>query len=160
MSLPKEFYIVIYKDDFIESIKFLEDVLRADIKLVFHAKLRKSTKHNTFYNYETMNAKGVVYKNNSFIINGIKCKVNSGEFWGEIRKKASGVVLSIDIKDKLGKTLEKRIHNDDDKLKAFKTLIKYLNLLNRVGTHQGALEVCSLLKEVENLNKKLNQLEK
>ncbi|MEP0213961.1 MAG: hypothetical protein ABJD66_12135 [Cellulophaga sp.] len=161
MSLPKEFYIVIYKDESIERIEKLTDVFRADVKLVFSAKCRKVTAHNTFYNYEVMNSKGVAYKNNSFTFNGIKCQINSQEQWRSIIKdKGCDVLLSFDVKDKLGNIKEIKFHNSADKVFAFKALLMYLTLLNRVATHQGALEVSNLRKEVNDLKRKLNRLEK
>jgi len=159
--MRREYYIVIYKDETIEILADFKNVSRLDLKMIFHAAYSKKTPKHIFYYYIAMNAKGVAYKSNSFNWNGIKCKFNRDEFWGVTKKgdKGKGVILSMNIKDKLGIIQEKRFHNYDNKLGAFKTMFKYLALLNRVGTHQGAQEVYMLWKEINVLKRKLKRLE-
>lgn len=156
MELAKKFYIVAFKDGSVKKLDKLTDIIRIDVKRIFKATYLRSTRYYKFYEFVVIGIKGKAFKDNSFLFDGIRCTLVMKEAWRTFdTKKNYGVVLTVTITDRLSRSIEKRFRNGKTKLEAFTSLFKYIELLNRVGSHQGAIEILELNTEVKSLSNKL-----
>ena len=155
-------YIVITNNGQIERYESIKSLFRQDVKLIFKRTFLKKSSGQHLYDYyknQILDKNFKVKKSNVFEWNNLKCKIlNEDEKWAifDEKEKFFSVCLELEIKDHLDK---KKIYSIENSLGVpFQNMINILNIIDRVGSHQGHLEVSELSKELYKLNKKIEAL--
>lgn len=150
-------FIVFTNTNEIIVLDTLQNFYRQDINLIIKRTFIKKSGGQRLYSYyknQVIDSSFKVVRNNSFLWNGIKCKIVESEFWGEIipNKSTTSIIQLINIKDRLN--MKNDIRYNMVQKDVFELIQNDLNLIDRVGTFQGFIEIKRLEKEIEKLKRK------
>lgn len=157
-------YIVIFNTGQIEKIDSVKSLFRQDIKLIIKRTFLKKSGGLHLYDYyknQVLDADFKIKRSNTFIFNKLKCKlIYSDEKWTtyDLNDKHFSVCIILEVKDHLN---QKNTYNIENSLNnPFKNMINILEIIDRVGTHQGYLEVRKLSVELKIVKQKYDNLKK
>lgn len=154
-------YIVFTNDGQIEKINSIDDYFRQDVKLILKRTFIKHSGGQQLFDYyknQVLDANLKIVKSNTFKWNRLSCKIILDECWTnyDIKKELYSVCLSLEVKDHLNK---KNVYKINMAVyDVFEVLKHNLEILDRVGTHQGLIEILKLENELRSLERKYNKL--
>lgn len=151
----RDYYLGITKGNKILETNSLDDFLiRNDIAHIFKATFLKNTPKNVFFKISYLKEREIQEPPVVIEINGFKTIYNGGEFWGEFFKNVQGKCIQFKITDLIGREKKVNFHNSPKRFSAFENLIKYLDDLSRLGTHQAIFELQELVYKLNKLKQK------
>jgi hypothetical protein len=112
------------------------------------------TMKNSYFSHQVLDKNKKLIEDNTMLINGILIKVYSRENWGTFTGSGSfqGMALKFEIIDKLG-TKEERSYDNRIHTNAYVKLIRYLEELDKYGTHFATERIITLEKKLLRLTK-------
>lgn len=155
-------YFVFTNNGEILKLKRIDNLFRHDVKLIIKRTFLKTSGGQGLYNYfsnEILDENLEIVQDNILKWNNISCKLTVDEGWriytDDTEQKELSVCMIIEIEDHFK---EKNIYNlRVGSVDPFKNVIDALETIDRVGTHQGYIEIKKLKKEIYSFNFERNR---
>lgn len=152
-------YVMYTNDGKKKILNSIDDVFRHDVKLIFKRTFIKTSGGQglcEYYSNEILDDEKNIIDENTFKWNNISCKLETDERWRDYTgDKTMSVCLIAEIEDHF-KTI-KSYFIPVGIFSPFVNLINMLELIDRVGTHQGAMEVKKLQDEINGLENQVDR---
>ena len=146
-------YIVFANNGEVLELSSIDNLFRHDIKLIIKRTFFKTSSGQGLYNYfsnEVLDENMNIVPNNTFKWNNITCKLTKDEAWRDYTgNKDFSVCIIFDVEDHF--QVENTYSVTRELGSPFKKVINTLELIDKVGSHQGVIEVRNLEKKIHEL---------
>ncbi len=164
MKKEEDLYYIVYTNNGeILRLDSISDLYRKDIKLIIKRTYMSTSGGGQgvyrYYKSQILNENYKVKRSKNFNWNSLKCKLVGNDHYGLYSKSYGNTsVLVLEIVDHFNKRKSYSIRTRSE-YKPFEEIRNILEIIDKVGTHQGYLEVKRLLLQIENLERKIKLLE-